>query len=33
MIATTYPLWNDKLYKIYITPLMDQTGLMVLLGT
>jgi len=41
MIAITYPLWNDKLYRIYMTPLMDLTGVFltgyiimaVLLGT
>jgi hypothetical protein len=25
----TYPLRNDKLYKIYMTPMMDLTGIII----
>jgi len=25
----TYPLWNEKLYRIYMTPLMDLTGIII----
>jgi hypothetical protein len=31
--ATTYLLRNDKLYRTYMTPLMDLTGIVLLLGT
>ena len=33
VISIIYPLWNDKLYTIYTTPLMDLTGIIMVVGT